>query len=417
MPYSYKSDYQSRQFMAWKNKVIKPDIFMIDDDYKTHLEPDTYKRMTGFINEYFGKELSDRGIPTDWWDSALKVRAGKQPENNPIALVESEYDKEKIMRELMPAYRALKESYSKRWFFEIIFNNKAYTAERDAIKAMEGLMMATTGMNLKEIDAELKAHQKGIVETAEEKKSIIESNKNLRRYLKNPDKFIREQAKAIEKHNAGMRKMGFSPESYAELPDLSPYERYANYCDKLKGNQKSINNNANLNNINLNNNVNYLDNDDDDEIEYTNSSVSNYNSNEYKKEEPTTNTYNNNIIDDDENMEMNNSINNDLQDEYVNDNSIKKNEDANEKEVDDQKEQLSVDTENDDRSDYEEDNDNYYEKLMAYMREQEAKKKEQQNENKVNISIDEEKPQVNYWDDGSQPKDIEEPRKSLQQTK
>ena len=114
-------------------------------------------------------------------------------------------------------------------------------------------------------------------------------------------------------------------------------------------------------------------------------------------------------------MEMNNSINNDLQDEYVNDNSIKKNEDANEKEVDDPKEQLSVDTESDDKSDYEE--DNYYEKLMAYMRQQEAKKNEQQNENKVNISIDEEKPQVNYREDGSQPNDIEEPRKSLQQTK
>ena len=435
MPYNYKSQKQEVMLDSWKLKFIKPDIFMIPNDYKTYLEMDTYKRVTGFMKEYLERMFSgdqrripedtvhsysiqqaygNNPIPENWWDTALKVRAGKKIDNNPIVMTSDSETQKAIFMNIMPAYRALKESHNKRWLIEYIFNHKEYTAERDTLKAMEGLMMATTGKTVQEIDAELVQHQQDQVENKSVEKSRIETNKMFREYLKNPAKYRAREQKKLDKINAERRKSGYTEE---KLPDYTPFDRYVSYYNLMKQNkerpfsveQLSKNANDNANNYNFN--------DMDDEIyENDNDQPVYFNYGEEKKKEVINNN-NNRIINEDEEDEyieeyadVSENLNKSVKEEYQNDNDNSV--------MDDEpmKEQMSVDTED---SEYEDPQDKivdgmtYQERLLAFM----AKMKAQENENKQNIVVEEEKPQMNYWDDGSKPEEMDANEKQVQQIK
>ena len=126
---------------------------------------------------------------------------------------------------------------------------------------------------------------------------------------------------------------------------------------------------------------------------------------------------NNRIINEDEEDEyieeyadVSENLNKSVKEEYQNDNDNRV--------MDDEpmKEQMSVDTED---SEYEDPQDKivdgmtYQERLLAFM----AKMKAQENENKKNIVVEEEKPQMNYWDDGSKPEEMDANEKQVQQIK
>ena len=99
--------------------------------------------------EYFetdGKRLKD-----GWFKKIMKVKNGKEPgfdfpRANGPEYITCVYDT------FMPAYRALKESFGKRSIWQWFTNHAQYTAERDAIKAIEGTMMALTGEAKESID-------------------------------------------------------------------------------------------------------------------------------------------------------------------------------------------------------------------------------------------------------------------------
>jgi len=64
-----------------------------------------------------------------------------------------------INNAFFPAYRALRDSFSKRWWFEWIFNHKQYVAERDALKVMTNLITSIGGYTKSELDQEYKANK------------------------------------------------------------------------------------------------------------------------------------------------------------------------------------------------------------------------------------------------------------------
>ena len=64
----------------------------------------------------------------------------------------------------MPAYRALRDSFSKRWWFEWIFNHKQYVAERDAVKVMGNLIMSMSDFTKEELDGVYKNNTKIITQ-------------------------------------------------------------------------------------------------------------------------------------------------------------------------------------------------------------------------------------------------------------
>ena len=59
---------------------------------------------------------------------------------------------EAVYDKLLPAYRTLKESFSKRSWLEFIFNHRQYTAERDALKVVKSMMLSMTGDTMEQLN-------------------------------------------------------------------------------------------------------------------------------------------------------------------------------------------------------------------------------------------------------------------------
>lgn len=94
-------------------------------------------RMTGFVRHATTK------LPEDWWEIATKVGEGKVVENNPL---KGAAHKDDVYNAFLPAYRAIKENFDKRFkLFSWIFDHARYTAERDSLKTLSGLMQSITG--------------------------------------------------------------------------------------------------------------------------------------------------------------------------------------------------------------------------------------------------------------------------------
>lgn len=90
-------------------------------------------------------ELTNVHLDDDWLKNIMKVKNGEKLGSSfefPTLMNKSE--KDCVYDVFMPAYRALKESFDKRSIWEWFTNHSQYTAERDAIKALEGTMMALT---------------------------------------------------------------------------------------------------------------------------------------------------------------------------------------------------------------------------------------------------------------------------------
>ena len=103
-------------------------------------------------SEYAYLDVTSRRLDDGWFKNIMKVKDGKELGNSfefPTLYYGSETDCAYDV--FMPAYRALKESFDKRSIWQWFTNHAQYTAERDAIKALEGTMMALTQSNMAEI--------------------------------------------------------------------------------------------------------------------------------------------------------------------------------------------------------------------------------------------------------------------------
>jgi hypothetical protein len=91
---------------------------------------------------------------------AKRVADGKRVDT-PIPQIKNvtEKDKQIVLISLLPAYRVLKESFDNRRWYEWIFNHSQYTAERDNIKALSGLITSLTGMTKDDLDDAVEAHR------------------------------------------------------------------------------------------------------------------------------------------------------------------------------------------------------------------------------------------------------------------
>ena len=254
MPTNYSANVQASHLNVWKNRLEMIDLFPIPEGYKAYKEKDTYLKFTAYMQEYLSRMMSgdasrapqnnvwsynlnsmfqSNPLPEDWWEHAMNVRKGGNLENNPLAVYTQRTNegKDAVNEAIMPMYRAVKERFDRRWFFEFFFNHAEYTAERDTLKAMEGLIMATTGQSVKDIQAELKAHQAEHKEDKNVVKNRLDSVDKIRQYMKNPIKFRQKEIDKISKFNAKMEKI--YPNSYEdmqrEIPDFADFERFEDY--------------------------------------------------------------------------------------------------------------------------------------------------------------------------------------------
>ena len=146
----------SKDFM----KVVRGNVTPLENDwFEAALSGGKIGRMLPKIKEM--------GVDT-FQDSLKGVQVDSQAADK--AQLEAEQKKKRVYSNVryeinnafFPAYRALRESFSKRWWFEWIFNHKQYVAERDALKVMENLITSIGGYTKAEINAEYKA-QKSLI--------------------------------------------------------------------------------------------------------------------------------------------------------------------------------------------------------------------------------------------------------------
>ena len=162
----YMSKLQNLQ--VWESRVANMNGFAIPERYELSGAKGKYARFTGFVEAWiteafqhtddtvsddaslmqFGRlELDMSKIKDDWFKHAQNVAIGKETEANLPTTKENATDADKkiIYDTFLPAYRAIKERFEKRSFWQFIFNHAQYVAERDSLRAIEGVVTTLTG--------------------------------------------------------------------------------------------------------------------------------------------------------------------------------------------------------------------------------------------------------------------------------
>ena len=171
--------------IRWKSEVMGMDFVSFGDSadgitktydrFVTHIQEVTRNLLTYKDIQYpcmqnevkaLQKRVFQKNIPENWWDVAKKVGEGKNVEDNPllyIGEIKTSSDKEAVYDAFIPMYRAIKENFDKRIkFFSWIFDHARYTAERDTLNALSGLMQSLTGEGQKQVDGRLQIFQKQV---------------------------------------------------------------------------------------------------------------------------------------------------------------------------------------------------------------------------------------------------------------
>ena len=186
---------------SWEERVDTMDIFLLGKNSSlSATDTNKYNRFTGFLKEWCSNVMSGdysrtpammgtcntgylinafayKEIPNNWWDTALGVGEGKEMLHT-IPQFKTEAEKENVCAALMPAYRAVRDSFSKRWgFLSWIFNHDQYVAERDSMHVLSGLMQTLTGKTQTEIDVLYQEHKAAVPagRTAAERKEYAAS--------------------------------------------------------------------------------------------------------------------------------------------------------------------------------------------------------------------------------------------------
>jgi hypothetical protein len=104
-----------------------------------------------------GEQVLDKRVntPDKFWKTAM-ASGGNKKTKEAMPSIKGKNDKP-VYDLFMPAYRALKDRYEKRSIWEWFTNHAQYTAERDCIKALEGIMRSLTGDSLEAVTEKLKA--------------------------------------------------------------------------------------------------------------------------------------------------------------------------------------------------------------------------------------------------------------------
>ena len=148
--------------------------FYILPGYDAHNAWGKYNRFTRYLKEWLFDAMHEGSMPGElaerfsdlhytgkfseknWWKDAMAVGRGKTLKNPlPSLKNPSEENKQTVYDMLIPIYRSLKDRFDNRRGIEWLTNHGQYTAERDSIRVLEGLMKSLTGDSIETIQAKL----------------------------------------------------------------------------------------------------------------------------------------------------------------------------------------------------------------------------------------------------------------------
>ena len=216
----YMSKLQNLQ--VWESRVANMNGFAIPDRYELSGAKGKYARFTGFVEMWiteafqhaddvisddaslmqFGRlELDMSKIKDDWFKHAQNVAIGKETEANLPTTKENATDADKkiIYDPFLPAYRAIKERFEKRSFWQFIFNHAQYVAERDSLRAIEGVVTTLTGEGKAGLEAAYAQYKEELPSTNITDAIVHESN---RVFIEKTKQIDAERAEQVEKEIA-----------------------------------------------------------------------------------------------------------------------------------------------------------------------------------------------------------------------
>ena len=223
---------EQKRLIQWENIVDSMDVFPIKSNYAAYKENGKYRRFTEYLKEYATNLMSGSAYrmpnidgecttgrlvatfagnkyPTNWWDTALRVGNGKKVEKplpsiddlqgNTFDWDDKRAQKDNIYAAFMPAYRALKESFDKRPFWQWITNHAQYIAERDSLTALSGLLISLTGETQAEINKALSDYKKAMPSTGRTKEERKAEARRIRKEAKasSNDKSLNEENSSV----------------------------------------------------------------------------------------------------------------------------------------------------------------------------------------------------------------------------
>ena len=211
---------QREHYKVWKIFAAEMDFF--DFDKNGPKTEKTYTYFTNFVKSHVEKAINGKSqyianidedvnheLPSNWWEVAIGIHDGKKIIPNVVdddssvdsALEEVEETPAEILRNiaraskedtynaLLPVYTALRENYDSRFkLFGWIFDHARYTAERDSMKALSGMIQALTGDSKEELDRRYREFKAEVKLTPEQKKKLNEKIKIDKLKITNPEK-------------------------------------------------------------------------------------------------------------------------------------------------------------------------------------------------------------------------------------
>ena len=200
---------EQKKLGFWQVAVAGKDALNIPRGYTSASKKGTYDRFTGFVNEFINRCLrygvnlnipeldenrkhisSAQALEGNWWKRAIK--AGKRStEPSPsddlpsFGVYSKDDDQKGIISSFMPAYRAIKESYDKRSWFQWITNHSQYTAERDSLRALKGMMMALLEVDSEGLDKKYNAYCKSVKDSGLTSEKIAAKVRENKQAIKN----------------------------------------------------------------------------------------------------------------------------------------------------------------------------------------------------------------------------------------
>ena len=201
--------------ITWETYVDAMDAIDLPKKHVAYREMSKYGRFTGCLKEYLNTLLTSdnkkskfatidndkENVPSNWWDVAMKVGGGKEVENTIPQIKQpiSEEDRKKVLDTLLPAYRALSEKFEKRWKIEWLFNHDQYTAERDSLRVVRGVMMSLLGCSRAELDSALAQYKEDVPTTGRTEEERREDSAEYREPRRINMKYERYCEKIAEK--------------------------------------------------------------------------------------------------------------------------------------------------------------------------------------------------------------------------
>ena len=223
-------------YQSWKLMVAEMDFCELN--LQDQNVGKTYDRFTEHVQNSINEAINGKAVyldnlhegshdplPENWWDVAIGIYDGKKvlpilaqedAENSSLYIIDEEDEKENeakspaeilydsvgctkdaVYDSLLPVYTAIKESYDSRFkLFSWIFDHARYTAERDSMKALSGLIQALTGDSKKEVDRRYKALKNEVKMNSDERKILENKIKIDRLKLTDPTKAAKLEAEA-----------------------------------------------------------------------------------------------------------------------------------------------------------------------------------------------------------------------------